>query len=311
MLHWVSRFAGSPLFTQHYAAGQGIAEVLGNAGDPQSSLSLYPFGASALQIQGIADASGNYGLFVPLGVPGTDYSRLTLSDGTGSTWGSETVDLRGLDASKPVQVPPLVPPPTYYTLTIGTAGTGTGSVNASPSGLSYVSGTTVTLTAVPDSGSQFVSWSGDASGSALSTTVKMTAKKSVTATFNNPDSAWNGTWTGTYQYTESGNCTWNDAGNMTITISVGNNVVSGTGNNDGLQCRNEDDCSLLDTESASATVSGTATASTLRLKYALTMQGSSCAGASWSLSLVGTLHGNTLTGSISAPQSGTFSLTKQ
>jgi hypothetical protein len=69
-------------------------------------------------------------------------------------------------------------------LTVNTAGTGTGNVN--PAGGVFEEGSDVELTAVPDAGSTFVSWSGDLSGNANPETITMTADKTVTATFE-PD----------------------------------------------------------------------------------------------------------------------------
>jgi uncharacterized protein (DUF2141 family) len=83
-----------------------------------------------------------------------------------------------------------VPPPSY-TLGVSRAGSGSGTVTSSPTGIScgstcshaYTSGTKVTLTASPASGSTFAGWSGACSGTG-SCTVTMTAAESVTATFN-------------------------------------------------------------------------------------------------------------------------------
>ena len=78
-----------------------------------------------------------------------------------------------------------------YTLTVSKAGTGSGTVTSSPAGIScgstcsasYTSGTSVALTAAPDSGSVFAGWSGACSGTGTCT-VAMSAAKAVTATFN-------------------------------------------------------------------------------------------------------------------------------
>ena len=75
--------------------------------------------------------------------------------------------------------------PTPYVLITTPIGTGSGTINVSPPGPNYARGlaTKVTLTAVADSGSTFMGWSGDASGMANPTTVTMTANRTVTAMF--------------------------------------------------------------------------------------------------------------------------------
>jgi PKD repeat protein len=76
------------------------------------------------------------------------------------------------------------------TLTVTKAGTGSGTVTSSPSGIDcgstcsaqFTFGATVDLTATPDAGSVFDSWSGACSGSSCSVT--MTEARAATATFN-------------------------------------------------------------------------------------------------------------------------------
>ncbi|WP_370088027.1 Ig-like domain-containing protein [Ekhidna sp.] len=68
-----------------------------------------------------------------------------------------------------------------YTLT--TSVNGEGSISINPSGGAYKEGTVITLTAIPDSGNQFESWSVDASGTESQITVTMNSNKSVTANF--------------------------------------------------------------------------------------------------------------------------------
>lgn len=58
-----------------------------------------------------------------------------------------------------------------------------GQVSVNPSGGSYPAGTTVTLTALPDSGYAFTGWSGALSGNANPATLLMDADKSVFASF--------------------------------------------------------------------------------------------------------------------------------
>jgi uncharacterized delta-60 repeat protein len=76
-------------------------------------------------------------------------------------------------------------------LTLKKAGSGAGTVNSSPAGLScgstcaqaFKHGTAVTLTAVASGRSRFAGWSGACSGATTRCTVSMNAARSVTATF--------------------------------------------------------------------------------------------------------------------------------
>jgi hypothetical protein len=93
--------------------------------------------------------------------------------------------------------PPAAPPPPQYTLTVALESQpdvlmrpGGGSVTSSPPGIdcgttcsaSYVSGTSVTLTATPDANSTFTGWSGDCTGTDPCV-VPMSMAHSVKATF--------------------------------------------------------------------------------------------------------------------------------
>jgi hypothetical protein len=76
-------------------------------------------------------------------------------------------------------------------LTVGKAGTGTGTVTSDPAGIDcgeecgevYPLGTIVTLTAAPAPGSAFVGWGGACSGASIRCTVEMSAVRTVTARF--------------------------------------------------------------------------------------------------------------------------------
>jgi len=74
------------------------------------------------------------------------------------------------------------PPPTTYKLVMKI--NGSGSVSSNPTGSSFVSGTAVTVTAVPASGAIWKGWTGSTcSGLSLSCPVTMTADTTVTANF--------------------------------------------------------------------------------------------------------------------------------
>lgn len=79
------------------------------------------------------------------------------------------------------------------TLTVDFAGNGSGTVTSSPPGLScagtcgasFASGTTITLTAVPNSGSSFTSWVGcDVVSGQVCTVSNLSSNRAVTVTFN-------------------------------------------------------------------------------------------------------------------------------
>ncbi len=79
-----------------------------------------------------------------------------------------------------------------YTLTINKAGTGSGTVTSSPSGINcgndcaetYSMGASVTLTALPNAGSQFTGWSGGGCSGTGICALTMNAITTVTATFD-------------------------------------------------------------------------------------------------------------------------------
>ncbi|MCJ7750918.1 MAG: hypothetical protein MUQ65_07460, partial [Armatimonadetes bacterium] len=74
-----------------------------------------------------------------------------------------------------------------YTLSLAKVGSGSakvdGTLRALPWSGSFLSGTSVTLKAVPDSGWKFDGWSGDATWSGATLVVTMNAQKNLTATF--------------------------------------------------------------------------------------------------------------------------------
>ncbi len=74
-------------------------------------------------------------------------------------------------------------PSNYYTLSLSVSPEGAGSIEKTPDLDQYPEGTTVTLTAIPNSGYIFDHWSGDVSGSENPVTVVMNSNKTITAVF--------------------------------------------------------------------------------------------------------------------------------
>ena len=80
-----------------------------------------------------------------------------------------------------------------FTLTVNRSGSGSGTVTSNPAGIDcgatcsapFNSGTTVSLTATPASGSTFTGWSGDCSGTGLCSVI-VNAAKNVAAAFELP-----------------------------------------------------------------------------------------------------------------------------
>ncbi|KJU84554.1 cell wall/surface repeat-containing protein [Candidatus Magnetobacterium bavaricum] len=150
---------------------------------------------------------------------------------------------------------------TANTLTVTKAGTGTGTVtddqgklswSASTGTATYPLGTSVTLTATPDSNSYFVGWSGDGSCSGTNSTcmVTMSTAKAVTATFNplytltitkaGASTGSVGVDTGTLSWTGStATAIYKSGTSVTLTATVDNGYMpnwSGNCSGTGLTC---------------------------------------------------------------------------
>ena len=71
-----------------------------------------------------------------------------------------------------------------YTLSLANAGNGSGNVAKSPNFTSYLSGTIVTLTANPSTGSKFGGWSGAITDVTNPVSITLTSDQMITATFD-------------------------------------------------------------------------------------------------------------------------------
>jgi hypothetical protein len=81
-----------------------------------------------------------------------------------------------------IDAPPVPPGQQHYTLTVNVVGNGTVTIN--PQSATYLSGTTVTLTAFPENENYTLSaWSGDITGTRNPINITMDGNKTVTATF--------------------------------------------------------------------------------------------------------------------------------
>jgi hypothetical protein len=75
------------------------------------------------------------------------------------------------------------PKPEPKQFTLSTSKEGEGSISTNRSGSTFTEGTSVTLTATPADGWEFVRWEGDASGRSSTFTLTMSSNRNVTAVF--------------------------------------------------------------------------------------------------------------------------------
>jgi hypothetical protein len=203
-----------------------------------------------------------------------------------------------------------------FQLTVTLAGSGTGTVSSTPSGVTclgkictgtFAAGATIGLVAAPASGSMFVGWSGGCTGNGACTPV-MNADINVTATIEtSPVGTFAGTYTNTQQLS---GCTLNNSGNLTITITAEGAGFASTASITGVERRQLQGCALI------AKTTGTSPNEAIMLNgatatgtWTFTLQGGS---GTFAFPYTATLAGNQLSGSWTCPTcSGSFTLTKQ
>jgi hypothetical protein len=203
---------------------------------------------------------------------------------------------------------------TTVTLTVTLSGSGTGLVASMPGSVtctgttckgSFARGTMVSLTVAPAGGSVFAGWSGGCTGNAACA-IKMDADTAVTAQLESLD----GTWTGSYTNTRPANgCTFNNAGNLTVTGTTTGATLSQSASVTGLQLRQLSGCALVGTTTGTAPSSTvTATAGTLTGTWTFDVQG---AGGTLAFPFTAKVTGKTMTGTWTCPScTGSFTLTK-
>lgn len=202
-----------------------------------------------------------------------------------------------------------------FTLTVNLTGPGAGTITSTPAGLtcqgktctgSFPSGTAVTLVPAPTAGSSFIGWTGGCDGSTTCAPV-MNGNVQITAELESLAGTWSGTYTNTQK---NGNCTFENKGNLSITIVADGTAFTNTANFTGLELREIPSCNLVristgTSPSEPVTLAGTATSGTWTVKVQ---------GASGPLALpyTGTFAGKKLSGSWTCSTCvGSFTLTKQ
>lgn len=177
-------FANASSATTTVGLTGGAATIRANYSIKTYSLTVGTDGTPAATTSPSGSNTVNHGASTSItaSVPsGYRFSGWTVTSGTGVSFGnsalaSTTVSLTSGAAAIQANYLPV------YQLTVS-SGTG-GSASKNPDQSYYDAGSAVTLTATPDAGYDFDSWSGDESGSTNPLTVSMTANKAVTANFD-------------------------------------------------------------------------------------------------------------------------------
>jgi thermitase len=133
------------------------------------------------QFQGssTSNSSGYTNLYTILSTPATQWDSVNINNQTGYRWVRYLSPIGGYCNVAEIE---------FYTAvaavqcTLKTNATN-GIISLNPTGGHYLSGTVVTVTATPNSGYVFSSWSGNLSGSTNPTTITMSTNKSITANF--------------------------------------------------------------------------------------------------------------------------------
>ena len=111
----------------------------------------------------------------------TPAAGFTFTGWSGAATGSTNPLTVAMTANKTITATFTATATTTYTLTVNAAGSGT--VTKNPNQATYVSGSTVSLTAAPAAGFTFTGWSGAATSTANPLNVSMTVNKTIMATF--------------------------------------------------------------------------------------------------------------------------------
>ncbi|MGE5307329.1 MAG: InlB B-repeat-containing protein [Alphaproteobacteria bacterium] len=133
-------------------------------------------------------SGGPYTIVATVGPNATTYNDTNLVDGTTYCYRVNAFNSAGASPYTPEACNTAAAASATFNLTVSSTGTGSGTISSSPPGIncgatcssSFDSGTVVTLTATPASGSTFAGWSGTGCTTGA---VTMSAAASCTATF--------------------------------------------------------------------------------------------------------------------------------
>ncbi len=175
-------------------AALGLVLVLGSTPAHAAQLTASwsdatPDDHTGFKVERKTGTTGAFAQVASTGATVMSYIDTTLTAGTTYCYRVRAYNTVG-DSPYTPEACAVAPTPVVRTLTVAKSGTGTGTVDSSPSGITcgstcsatYPSGTTVALSAAPATGSTFTGWSGACTGTG-GCTVVLDADKSATATF--------------------------------------------------------------------------------------------------------------------------------
>lgn len=105
---------------------------------------------------------------------------------------------------------------------------------------------------------------------------------------------WNGTWTGSYTNVATLPCgnKISLSGNVTLTLTIVNNSVTGSGSYGGYYCYNNSGCGLLQLYTVPVTVTGTISGSAMNLTLSGSITSGPCNGVNATVTTSGIITGN-------------------
>jgi uncharacterized repeat protein (TIGR02543 family) len=168
-----------------------LVGLLGPASAAQLSLTWVDASTNedGFKIERKTGSAGAYGQLASLAAGTAGYVDSTVTTGTTYCYRLRAYNATG-DSAYSNEACAIPASATPYTVTVTKSGTGSGTVDSTPSGITcgsacsapYTSGTTIALSATPTTGSTFTGWSGACTGTG-SCTLVVNANTRLTATF--------------------------------------------------------------------------------------------------------------------------------